>query len=108
MEEDSNLPLDKSAMGQSQQEPLGRVDKRLQPEACSGEVEEAFERQGGFVIAGGDAALLFELAEHALDAIAILVAPIVGMDRVPCGSTAAGMIGRMPRMSRFSRNPSPS
>ena len=35
----------------------------------------------GLVVAGGDASLLLELAEHALDTVAIFVAPIVRMDR---------------------------
>lgn len=36
-------------------------------------VEEALKGQDGLVVAGGNAALLFQLAEHALDAVAILV-----------------------------------
>ncbi len=60
---------------------LGRVDKKLQPEACSGEVEEALEREDGLIVAGSDAALLFELAEHALDAVPVFISPIVGMYR---------------------------
>ena len=58
---------------------LGRVDKRLQPEASGCEVEEALEGQDGLVVAGGNTPLLFELSEHAFDAVAIPVAPIVGM-----------------------------
>ena len=45
----------------------------------SGEVEEALEREQGFVIACCNASLLFEFAEHALDAVSVLVAAIVGM-----------------------------
>src|SRR3546814_8297229 len=39
----------------------------------------ALEREKGFVISSGDASLLFELSEHALDAVAVLVTAIVGM-----------------------------
>src|SRR3546814_4141762 len=35
--------------------------------------------RSGFVISSGDASLLFELSEHALDAVAVLVTAIVGM-----------------------------
>ena len=48
--------------------------KRLQPSAHCGEVEEALEQEKCLVVADGDAALLLELAQHALAVAAALVA----------------------------------
>src|SRR3546814_838853 len=44
----------------------------LSSDVCSSDLK-------GFVISSGDASLLFELSEHALDAVAVLVTAIVGM-----------------------------
>ena len=44
-------------------------------------IEEAFRRQNGLVISGGNGSPLLQLAKHALDAVAIPVAPIVGAFR---------------------------
>lgn len=58
-------------------ENLGRVDKVWQPFADRGETKEAGEGECGFVVSRGDTAELLGLAIHALDAIAITIAPEV-------------------------------
>ncbi len=63
-----------------QKRSLGAVDKVRQPPADSGKIEETGERQRGFVVAGGDAALMLEVAEHALDAVTVSVSTEVAGD----------------------------
>ena len=36
-----------------------------------GEIEETVEKQRGLVVAGGNAALMLEVPEHALDAVPV-------------------------------------
>ncbi len=81
-----------------------RIGARTQ---ASGEVKEALEGQDGLAVTRCYAALLFQLSEHALDAVAIPVATIVGMGR-DFRFARGGMMGNMPRMCRLSRNLSPS
>ncbi len=51
---------------------LGGVDK-FEPVSGGGEVDHAEEAVGHLVISGGDGAVGLEVAEHALDAVALLV-----------------------------------
>ena len=51
---------------------LGRVDK-FEPVSRGGEMNHAEEAVGELVVAGGGGAVDFEVAEHALDAVALLV-----------------------------------
>ena len=62
---------------------LGSVDKGRYPEFDGSDGEEAEERQGGFVVAGGDAAELLDLVEHALDPVPVPILPVVAGRRVP-------------------------
>ena len=58
---------------------LGGVDK-FEPVSGSGKMDHSEEAVGELVIAGGDGAIDFEMAEHALDAIALLVERTVMLD----------------------------
>lgn len=51
---------------------LGGVDK-FKPVFGGGEMDHAEEAAGQLVIAGGDGSVDLELAEHTLDAVALLV-----------------------------------
>lgn len=62
---------------------LGSVDKGWYPEFDGSDGEEAEERQGGFVVARGDAAELLDLVEHALDPVPVPILPVVAGRRVP-------------------------
>lgn len=56
---------------------LGPVDKVSSPDACSREIEESCKGRFGFVVSGGDPTELFELVEHSLDPVPVLVGPEV-------------------------------
>ena len=56
---------------------LGPVDKRFNPKPRGGDIEEAHEGQGGFVVAGCNTPHLLEFVEHPLNAIAVSVTPPV-------------------------------
>lgn len=58
---------------------LGGVDK-FEPVSGAGEMDHSEEAVGQLVIAGGDGAVDFEMAEHAFDAIALLVERPVMLD----------------------------
>lgn len=58
---------------------LGGVDK-FEPVSGSGKMDHSEEAVGELVIAAGDGAIDFEMAEHALDAIALLVERTVMLD----------------------------
>jgi len=58
---------------------LGGVDK-FEPVPCGGEMDHAEEAAGELVITGGDGAVDLEVAEHALDAVALLVERPVMLD----------------------------
>ena len=61
---------------------LGGVDK-FEPVSSGGEVDHAEEATGQLVVAGGDGSVDLEVAEHALDAVALLVERAVVLDRHP-------------------------
>ena len=61
---------------------LGGVDK-FEPVSGGGEVDHAEEAAGELVVAGGDGAVDLEVAEHALDAVALLVERSVMLDPHP-------------------------
>lgn len=61
---------------------LGGVDK-FEPVSGGGEVDYAEEAAGELVIAGGDGPIDFEVTEHALDAVALLVERPVMVDFYP-------------------------
>ena len=56
---------------------LGHVDKRFNPKPRGGDIEEAHEGQGGFVVSGCNTPHLLEFVEHPLNAIAVSVTPPV-------------------------------
>ncbi|WP_417691507.1 hypothetical protein [Roseibium sp.] len=56
---------------------LGPVDKVSWPETCSGEIEESCEGRFGFIVSCSDPAELFDLVEHSLDPVPVLVGPEV-------------------------------
>lgn len=58
---------------------LGGVDK-LEPVFCGGKVYHAGEAAEQLVVAGHDGAADLEMAEHALDAVALLVERPVALD----------------------------
>ena len=58
---------------------LGGVDK-FEPVSGGGEVDHAEEAAGKLVVAGGDGAVDLEVAEHALDAVALSVERPVMLD----------------------------
>lgn len=58
---------------------LGGVDK-FEPVSGGGEMDHAEEAVGKLVVAGGDGAVDFEMAEHALDAVALLVERSIMLD----------------------------
>ena len=58
---------------------LGGVDK-FEPVSCGGEVDHAEEAAGELVVAGGDGRVDLEVAEHALDAVALPVKRSVVLD----------------------------
>ena len=58
---------------------LGGVDK-FEPVSGGGEMDHAEEAVGKLVIAGSDRAVDLELAEHSLDAVALLVERSVMFD----------------------------
>lgn len=58
---------------------LGGVDK-FEPVSGGGDVDHAEEAVGKLVVAGGDGAVDLEVAEHALDAVALLVERPVMLD----------------------------
>jgi len=65
---------------------LGPVDKVRQPPADRREIKEAGERERSFVVAGGNASLVLEVAEHALDAVTVAIAAeVAGDGLVPIG-----------------------
>ena len=47
------------------------MTKDLPLEPCCGETEEGYEKQGGFVVAGGDTAHLLEPVKYPLDAVPV-------------------------------------
>lgn len=51
---------------------LGGVDK-FEPVSCCGEVDHAEEAAGQLIVAGRNCTVDLELAEHAFDAVALLV-----------------------------------
>ena len=51
---------------------LGGVDK-FEPVSCGGEMDHAEEAVGQLIVAGCDGAIDLEMAEHTLDAVALLV-----------------------------------
>ena len=51
---------------------LGGVDK-FEPVSGGGEMDHSEEAVGQLIVSGGDGAVDFELPEHALDAVALLV-----------------------------------
>ena len=53
---------------------------KFEPVSGGGEVDHAEEAAGELVITGGDGAVDLEVAEHALDAIALLVERSVMVD----------------------------
>ena len=61
---------------------LGSVDK-FEPVSGGGEMDHAEEAAGELVIAGGDGAIDLEVAEHALDAVALPVERSVMLDLHP-------------------------
>lgn len=61
---------------------LGGVDK-FQPVSGGGEVDHAEEAAGELVVAGGNGAIDLQVAEHAFDAIALLVERPVVFDLHP-------------------------
>lgn len=84
---------------------LGPVDKKFNPKPRGGDIEEAHEGQGGFVVAGCNTPHLLEFVEHPLNAVAVSVTPPVCF----LWNTAAfreGITGRIPRSSRSWRNQS--
>lgn len=56
---------------------------KFEPVSCSGEIDHAEEAAGQLVIAGRDSAVDLEVAEHALDAVAVLVERSVVLDLHP-------------------------
>jgi len=58
---------------------LGGVDK-FEPVSGRGEMDHAEEAVGQLIVAGGDGAVDLEVAEHALDAIALLVQRPIMLD----------------------------
>ncbi len=58
---------------------LGRVDK-FEPVSGGSKMDHAEEAVGQLIVAGGDGAVDLELAEHALDAVALLVERPVMLD----------------------------
>ena len=56
---------------------LAPVDKRFNPKPRGGDIEEAHEGQGGFVVSGCNTPHLLEFVEHPLNAIAVSVTPPV-------------------------------
>ena len=58
---------------------LGGVDK-FEPVSGGGEMDHAEEAIGQLIIAGGDGAVDFEVAEHALNAVVLLVKLPVMLD----------------------------
>ncbi len=58
---------------------LGGVDK-FEPISGSGEMDHTEEAVSELVVAGGDGAVDLEVAEHALDAVALLVERSVMFD----------------------------
>ena len=61
---------------------LGGVDK-FEPVSGGGEVDHAEEAAGELVVARGDGTIDLEVAEHALDAVALLVKRPVMIDFHP-------------------------
>nr|WP_242415185.1 hypothetical protein [Sphingomonas panni] len=61
---------------------LGGVDK-FEPVSCGGEVDHAEEAAGQLVVTCGDGAVDLEVAEHALDAVSLLVERPVMLDLDP-------------------------
>lgn len=59
--------------------PLGGVDK-FEPVSGGGDMDHAEEAVGELIVAGGDGTVDLEMAEHALDAIALLVQRSVMLD----------------------------
>ena len=53
-------------------EALGGVDK-FEPVSGGGEMDHAEKAVGQLVVAGGDGPIEFQMSEHALDAVALLV-----------------------------------
>lgn len=58
---------------------LGGVDK-FEPVSCCGEMDHAEEAVGQLIVSGRDSAVDLEMAEHAFDAIALLVERLVIVD----------------------------
>lgn len=46
---------------------------KFEPVSCGGEMDHTEEAIGQLVVAGGDGPIDFEMAEHALDPVALLV-----------------------------------
>ncbi len=61
---------------------LGGVDK-FEPVSGGGEMDHAEEAAGQLVVAGGDSSVDLEMAEYALDAVALLVERSVMLDLHP-------------------------
>ena len=61
---------------------LGGVDK-FEPVSGGGDMDHAEEAVGELVVAGGDGAVDFEMTEHALDAVLLLVERAVMFDLHP-------------------------
>ena len=59
--------------------PLGGVDK-FEPISCGGEMDHSEEAVGQLVVSGGNGAVDLEVAEHALNAVALFVEHPVMLD----------------------------
>ncbi|MDR6147826.1 hypothetical protein QE363_003619 [Sphingomonas sp. SORGH_AS870] len=53
---------------------------KFEPVSCRGEVDHAEEAAGQLVVASGDGAVDLKVAEHALNAVALLVERLVMLD----------------------------
>lgn len=56
---------------------------KFEPVSCGGEVDHAEEAADQLVVTGGDGSVDLEVAEHALDAVALLVERPVMVDLHP-------------------------
>ena len=71
---------------------LGDVDK-IEPVFCGGEMDHAEEAVGYLVIAGSDGAVDLQMAEHALDVVALFVErPVVFDLHAPVCAAGGGEI----------------
>ena len=75
--DDTEMPTPLRPVLALYREGLGPVDKRFNPKPRGGDIEEAHEGQGGFVVSGCNTPHLLEFVEHPLNAIAVSVTPPV-------------------------------